>query len=53
MNLSFYELLGDANRINQEIQNYREVTTDDILRVGKDLLDEKNTSTLYYHAKNQ
>jgi predicted Zn-dependent peptidase len=53
MNLSFYELLGDANRINQEIQNYREVTTDDILRVGKYLLDEKNTSTLYYHAKNQ
>ncbi|MCF8336100.1 MAG: insulinase family protein [Bacteroidales bacterium] len=51
MNLSFYELLGDAGRINQEIENYKKVTTDDIQRVSRYLLDEKNTNTLYYHAK--
>ncbi|MGM0530951.1 MAG: M16 family metallopeptidase [Bacteroidota bacterium] len=51
MNLSYYELLGDAGRINQEIDNYRKITTDDIQRVSSYLLDEKNSNTLYYHAK--
>lgn len=51
MNLSFYELLGDAGRINQESENYKKVTTEHIQRVSKYLLDEKNTSTLYYYAK--
>ncbi|MBS3770849.1 MAG: pitrilysin family protein [Bacteroidales bacterium] len=51
MNLSFYELLGDAGRINQEIENYRKTTTHDIQRVSNYLLDETNSNTLYYHAK--
>jgi predicted Zn-dependent peptidase len=51
MNLAFYELLGDADKINQEIDNYQKVTTKDILRVSDYMLDEKNSSTLYYHAK--
>ncbi|MFW6101861.1 MAG: M16 family metallopeptidase, partial [Bacteroidota bacterium] len=51
MNLAFYELLGNAEKINQEIENYQKVTVDDIQRVSSYLLDEKNTTTLYYHAK--
>lgn len=51
MNMSFYELLGDAERINTEIEAYRKVTPEDIKRVSKYLLNETNCSTLYYQKK--
>lgn len=51
MNMSFYELLGDADRINTEIKKYREVTPNDIKRVSKEILDKNNCSTLYYLKK--
>ena len=51
MNMSFFELLGDAERINTEINKYRAVTPTDIKRVSKEILDENNCSTLYYHKK--
>lgn len=38
MELAYQELLGDANRINQEIDNYRKVTKTDIKKVAKELL---------------
>jgi predicted Zn-dependent peptidase len=51
MNMSFYELLGDAERINTEIDEYRKVTPEDIKRVSNYVLDETNCSTLYYQKK--
>jgi predicted Zn-dependent peptidase len=51
MNMSFYELLGDAERINTEIEAYRKVTPEDIKRVSNYLLNETNCSTLYYQKK--
>jgi len=53
MNMAFYELLGDANRINTEEEAYRQVSPGDIQRVSKQVLDENNCSTLYYYAKKQ
>ena len=51
MNLSFYELLGDAERINSEIEKYRKVSPEEIQRVSNDILKEGNSSTLYYFKK--
>ena len=48
MELAYQELLGDANRINQEIDNYRKVTKTDIKKVAKELFNVNNSSTLYY-----
>ncbi|MBS3808175.1 MAG: insulinase family protein, partial [Bacteroidales bacterium] len=53
MNMAFYELLGDVNRINTEEEAYRKVTPDDIQRVGRQVLDQNNCSTLYYYAKKE
>jgi predicted Zn-dependent peptidase len=43
-NLAFYELLGDAENMNKEFDNYNRVTVDEILH-------DSNCSTLYYLAK--
>jgi len=51
MNLSFYELLGDAASYNQEINKYLKITHDDILRVAKETFTKENSNTLKYRAK--
>ncbi len=51
MNLSFSELLGDANLINQEIDYYNAVTKEGIHRVANEIFRNENCSTLYYLAK--
>ncbi|MGC4235719.1 MAG: pitrilysin family protein [Niabella sp.] len=49
--LAFYELLGDADMMNTELQKYAEVTAEDINRTAKDIFIKENSSTLYYFAK--
>lgn len=51
MNLGYYEMLGDAATINTEVDRYRSVTADDIVRTAAALLSENNASTLRYIAK--
>ncbi|MFP4605309.1 MAG: M16 family metallopeptidase [Bacteroidales bacterium] len=51
MNLSYYELLGDAEIINKEMQAYRKIKPEDIQRVSSEVLQENNCSTLYYLSK--
>ena len=51
MDLAYFELLGDANKINQEVEKYRSVTIDEIKSVARKMFDKKNSSTLYYLAK--
>ena len=48
MRLSYFELLGDANLANQEIEKHKNVTTEDIKRVLNESIIETNCSTLYY-----
>ena len=50
MNLALYELLGDANNINTEINRYTCITNDDIQRVSKNIFSENRCSVLYYNA---
>lgn len=50
MNLAFYELLGDANSINLEVQKYRSVTPEHIQTIAQKILKEDNCSTLYYKS---
>ena len=51
MNLAYYELLGDANLINQEIDKYNLVSTEQVQRVAQEILQDENCSTLYYLSK--
>lgn len=53
MELAYQELLGDANRINHEIEKYRSVTKTDIKIVSESLFDNNNSSVLYYLSKNK
>jgi predicted Zn-dependent peptidase len=48
MDLAYNELLGDANRINLEVKNYRSVTKEEIQKVATNLFNVNNSSTLYY-----
>ena len=48
--LAIYELLGDANMMNTELQKYQSVTAEQIQEASRGLFDEKNSNTLYYYA---
>jgi predicted Zn-dependent peptidase len=50
--LAFYELLGDAELMNTELEKYSAVTTADILAESKNIFRKENSSTLYYYSKN-
>lgn len=50
--LAFYELLGDANMINQELSNYNEVTADEVQQICRQVFTENNSCTLYYYSNN-
>ncbi|RYY97977.1 MAG: insulinase family protein [Chitinophagaceae bacterium] len=49
--LAFYELLGDAELMNSELERYTRVTAKDILDEANIIFDDKNSNTLYYKAK--
>jgi len=48
MNLAYYELLGDADILNQEASKYLKVDAEDISRISKETFDKNSSSTLYY-----
>ncbi len=48
MTLAQFELLGDANDINMEVDKYQKVTAEDINRCANKILVESNCSKLYY-----
>ncbi|MES1215000.1 MAG: pitrilysin family protein [Bacteroidota bacterium] len=48
--LAYYEMLGDAAWINNELEKYNAVTTNDIQEESRNIFDEKNSNTLYYYA---
>ena len=51
MNLTYFELLGDANLSNSEIEKYLSVTGDEIQQIAKEIFRPENSSTIYYKAK--
>lgn len=50
-NLAFYELLGDAEKMNEELENYHRVTASEITAYANEILTNNNSNTLYYLAK--
>lgn len=51
MKLSYSELLGDANIINTELDDYNKVTIEQIQRIAQKVFVKENTSVLEYYAK--
>lgn len=51
MNLAYYECLGNIDLINNEIDKYREIKVEDLLRVGNQVFAEHNLSDLFYLSK--
>ncbi len=50
--LANYELLGDANLMNTELERYQAITVEDIREYSRIIFDTKNSNTLYYLSKN-
>ena len=53
MNLAYFELLGDAAALNEEVDKYLKVTAEDIRQAARKIFNPENSSTLYYLAKNK
>lgn len=50
--LAFYELLGNADLINQELSKYNAVTTQDVMNYSKEIFTDNNSNVLYYYSNN-
>ena len=50
--LATYELLGDADLMNKELEHYHAVTAQDIQQESKNIFTKENCSTLYYYSEN-
>lgn len=50
MNLAYYELLGDAQLLNIEIDKYLDITADQIKQAAATTFVKEKSSTLYYLA---
>ena len=51
-NIAIYELLGDADLMNKELQRYQEVTMAEIQEECARIFSENNCNTLYYYSNN-
>jgi predicted Zn-dependent peptidase len=49
-NLAFYELLGDAALINDELNQYQQVSADSLVAMAKHIFRDENENTLFYKA---
>jgi hypothetical protein len=53
MNLAYYELMGDINKVNTEIDEYMRVTPEEIRTVAREVFRKTNCSTLHYKRKSK
>jgi len=51
INLAFYELLGNAELINEEASIYQKITTTQLHEMAKEIFVKENCSDLYYKAE--
>ena len=51
INLAFFEILGNAELINQEAQLYRRVSAQQLQEMAQRILVEENCSEVYYEAE--
>lgn len=50
--LAMYELLGDADLINKELERYRAVTAEQLVEQSRIIFNSNNSNTLYYYSNN-
>ena len=50
--LAIYELLGDADLMNKELEIYQAVTSEELMKESRMIFDENNCNTLYYYSNN-
>ncbi|QEC70222.1 insulinase family protein [Panacibacter ginsenosidivorans] len=50
--LAYYELLGNAELMNEEMGKYAAITADEVVEYSNKIFDKNNGSTLYYLSKN-
>lgn len=50
--LAYYELLGNAELMNEEMDKYAAITADDILEYSKEIFAPENSNTLLYFSNN-
>jgi len=50
MTLAYYEMLGDINLINNEIEEYQKITRYDIEKTAQETFTPNNSSTIYYKS---
>ena len=48
--LAYYELLGDAAMMNDELGRYAVITTEDILNESRNIFKKENSNTIWYLA---
>ncbi|MFI3267065.1 MAG: insulinase family protein, partial [Rikenellaceae bacterium] len=53
MNMGFYQMLGDIDVMNQDIEIYNSVGKADIAACSKRLFRPENCSTLIYRSTNE
>jgi len=51
MNLGFYELLGDANKWNNELEIYRSISREEMRDTAKRIFQKKNQNILIYNKQ--
>ncbi len=50
--LAYYEILGNAAMMNEELEKYAAVTTEDILKESRNIFKKENSNTIWYLANN-
>jgi predicted Zn-dependent peptidase len=50
--LAFYELLGNADMMNTELDRYRQIAVHDLKETAEVIFAEHNSSTMEYYSKN-
>jgi zinc protease len=51
MNLAYYELIGNADLINEEAKKYNVITVEDIQKAAQKMFRKENSSVLIYKPK--
>ncbi len=50
--LAYYELLGDAEMMNTELDRYQQVTTEDIMESAQEVFTDNNSNIMHYLSRN-
>ena len=51
LNLAYFEMIGGAEKINKQLQQYEAVNSNDVQQVAKTILKKENESSIYYCKK--